>query len=170
MMDDKLNSNIYKNPEEQHIIDLSNIGTIEVINNQEIVQEDHYFHVGDVIYYDIQLKRFSLALAYNNIESEVVGLVSQIIDNDTFVLTNTGTLYTDRYTFPKNTVLYLSDINPGKLVSIAPTFVKPVAIQTTNGIIIDIARGWADENSVSESTEYEAYTQEELDEIISNIW
>lgn len=170
MMDDKLNSNIYKNPEERHIINLSNIGTIEVINNQEIVQEDHYFNVGDAIYYDIQLKRFSLALAYNNIESEVIGLVSQIIDNDTFVLTNTGTLYTDRYTFPNNTVLYLSDINPGKLVSIAPTFVKPVAIQTTNGIIIDIARGWADKDSVSEPTEYEAYTQEELDEIISNIW
>ena len=29
-MDDKLNSNIYKNPEEQHIVDLSNIGTIIV--------------------------------------------------------------------------------------------------------------------------------------------
>lgn len=170
MIDDKLNSNIYKNPEEQHIVDLSNIGTIEVINNQENVQEDHYFHVGDAIYYDIQLKRFSLAIARNTIESEVIGLVSQIIDNDTFVLANTGTLYTDRYTFTDDTVLYLSDINPGKLVSIPPTFVKPVAIQTTNGIIIDIARGWASEGSVSSPTEYESYSQEELDEIINNIW
>lgn len=170
MMNDKLNSNIYKNPEEQHIIDLSRMGTIEVINNQEVIQENHYFHIGDVVYYDIQMKRFSLAIARNTIESEVVGLVSRVIDMDTFVLTNTGTLYTDRYAFPDKTVLYLSDINPGKLVSIAPMFVKPVAIQTTNGIIIDIARGWADKDSVLEPIEYEPYTQEELDEIISNIW
>lgn len=169
-MNDKLNSNIYKNPEEQSIMDLSDIGTIKIINNQKIIQEGHYFHVGDVIYYDIQLKRFSLAIARNTIESEVIGLVSQIIDNDTFVLANTGTLYTDRYTFTDDTVLYLSDINPGKLVSIPPTFVKPVAIQATNGIIIDITRGWASEGGVSSPTEYESYSQEELDEIINNIW
>ena len=169
-MDDKLNSNIYKNPEEQHVLDLTTIGTIEIISNQEIVQEKHCFYIGDVVYYDIALKRFALAMARNTTESEVVGLVSRIVNNDTFVLTNVGVLYTDRYTFPEGTVLYLSDVNPGKLVSIAPDYVKPVAIQTTNGIIIDIVRGWTDEHSVLQPLEYEPYTQDELDEIISNIW
>lgn len=165
------NSNIYKNPEEHHLFDLSQFGTTKVINNQEIAQARHYFQVGDVIYYDIKKKKFALALAINDIESEVVGLVSEVINENTFFLSNTGELITNRYSFPLGTQLYLSNMIPGKLVSIQPgNVIKPIATQSSNGIIIDIGRGWIPENPTTDKVVYEKYTKEELDEIINNIW
>ena len=165
------NSNIYKTPEEHHLFDLSQIGTTKVINKQEVVQVKHYFRVGDAIYYDIKENKFALALAINSIASEVVGLVSEIIDEDRFMIANTGELLTNRYSFPVGTQLYLSNIAPGKLVSIQPSnVIKPIATRSNSGIIIDIGRGWIPENPTSDEVVYENYTQEELDEIISNIW
>ena len=67
--------------------------------------------------------------------------------------------------------MYLSNIAPGKLVSIQPSnVIKPIATRSNSGIIIDIGRGWIPENPTSDEVVYENYTQEELDEIISNIW
>ena len=165
------NSNIYKTPEEHHLFDLSQFGTTKVINKQEVMQKKHYFRVGDAIYYDIQEKKFALALAINDINSEVVGLVSEIINEDIFMITNTGELITNRYSFPIGTQLYLSNIVPGKLVSMQPSnVIKPIATQSNNGIIIDIGRGWIPESPTSDEVVYENYTREELDEIINNIW
>lgn len=163
------NSNIYKTPEEFHIFDLTQIGTIREIENLEITQENHYFQIGDVIYYNPIEKKFLLAVANNSIESEVAGVVSEIIDVNTFKIKNSGLLQTDRYSFDVDTPLYLSGATPGKLTSIAPVVIKQIATQSNNGIIIDIKRGWILRDEM-EVTEYEPYTKEELDEIISNMW
>lgn len=165
------NSTIFKNPQDQHLFDLSSIGSI---NHEDksitINQEEHYFKVGEVLYYDVTTNKFSRAVAVNNIESEACGIVSEVIDNDNFIIIAKGLLETDKYNFSVGSKLYLSDVTPGKLVSIEPqSIIKQIAIQATNGIIIDIQRGWKITNT-SSSEELEPYTKEELDEIIKNVW
>lgn len=165
------NSIIFKNPQDQHLFDLSSIGSI---NHEDksitINQEKHYFNVGEVLYYDVTTNKFSRAVAVNNIESEACGIVSEVIDNDNFVIIAKGLLETDKYNFSVGSKLYLSDVTPGKLVSIEPqSIIKQIAIQAANGIIIDIQRGWKITNT-SSSEELEPYTKEELDEIIKNVW
>lgn len=165
------NSTIFKNPQEPHLFDLSSIGS--VIHEDESIcinQVDHYFQKGEVLYYDVRTNKFARAIAVNNIESEVCGIVSDIIDKDNFVIIAKGLFRTDQYTFDENTPLYLSDAHAGKLVSIEPHgIIKQIAIQATNGIIIDIQRGW--KTTVTSSSEnLEPYTKAELDEIIKNVW
>ena len=61
--------------------------------------------------------------------------------------------------------------NEGKLVSIEPSYIiKQIAIQLSDGIMIDIQRGYKTPNIESSSEILEPYTQAELDEIIKNIW
>ena len=165
------NSIILKNPQNQNLFDLSYLGVLthskKVI---EINQQNHYFNVGDVLYYDIKNHKFDKAIAKNSIESEVCGVVSEIIDIDNFIIITTGKIKTTRYTFNPGTILYLSDVNAGKLVSIQPhSVIKQIAIQDTNGIIINIQRGLKT-TSASSSENLEPYTKEELDEIIKNVW
>lgn len=167
-----LNTNIFKNPQDQHLFDLSYLG---VLNHErktiEINQQNHYFQIGDVLYYDIKNHKFAKALARNTIESEVCGVVSEIIDIDNFVMITSGEIKTTRYTFTPGTILYLSDAYEGKLVSIEPAYtVKQIATQLSDGIMIDIQRGYRTPNTESGSETLESYTQAELDEIIKNIW
>ena len=104
-------------------------------------------------------------------ESEVCGVVSEIIDIDNFVMITNGEIKTTRYTFTPGTILYLSDAHEGKLVSIQPVYtVKQIATQLSDGIMIDIQRGYRTPNTESGSETLEPYTQAELDEIIKNIW
>lgn len=165
------NSTIFKNPQDAHLFDLSSIGSIiHEDKSIEINQQDHYFQIGEVLYYDVRTNKFARAVAVNNIESEVCGIVSDIIDKDNFVMIAKGLLETTQYTFDVGTALYLSDVHPGKLVSIEPlSIIKQIAVQTTDGIIIDIQRGWKT-TSTSSSEELEPYTKSELDEIIKNVW
>ena len=166
------NSIIYKNPQDQHLFDLSYLG---ILNHErktiEINQQNHYFQIGDVLYYDIKNHKFAKAIAKNSIESEVCGVVSEIIDIDNFVIITNGKIQTTRYNFEIGTSLYLSNAHEGKLVSIEPNnIVKQVATQIPNGIMINIQRGYKISNTESGSETLEPYTQTELDEIIKNIW
>lgn len=166
-----LNSIIFKNPQETYLFDLSLIGTStyesEII---QINQENHYFEIGDVLFYNVVTQKFEKAIAENSMFSEVCGIVSKVISLDYFEIVSSGEIVTDRYNFDTDTVLYLSDVTFGKLVSIPPeNIVKEIATQITNGINVNIKRAFKlTETSTTE--EYEAYTQEELDEIILNIW
>ena len=166
------NSTIFKNPQDQHLFDLS---YLLVLNHEkksiEINQQNHYFQISDVLYYDIKNHKFNKANAKNSIESEVCGVVSEIIDIDNFVMITNGEIKTTRYTFTPGTILYLSDAHEGKLVSIEPSYIiKQIAIQLSDGIMIDIQRGYKTPNIESSSEILEPYTQAELDEIIKNIW
>lgn len=167
----KNNSTIFKNPQDQYLFDLSILGTITHENKViEINQQNHYFQVGDVLYYNVKTQKFAKAVAVNNIESEVCGVISKVIDKDNFIVLTEGEIKTNRYTFNVSTRLYLSDVYPGKLVSIKPQYVvKQIATQTVDGIMINIQQGLRTPEA-SSSEELESYTQEELDEIIKNIW
>lgn len=166
------NSIIIKNPQEHHIFDLTQLGTIMQTNKLiEITQPNHFFQVGDALYYNVKKQMFGRAIAVNNIESEVCGVVSEVQDKDTFTLIAKGKISTTRYNFNNGAQLYLSEVYPGKLVSIEPRNVlKQVAIQIENGIEIDIKRGYKITDALIESEEMEPYIQSELDEIIKNIW
>jgi hypothetical protein len=171
-MKDKKNSTIFKNPYEQMIHDFSFVGAYKTIDKTiEIEQFGHGFQVADVIFYNIKLKKFDKALAINSIESEVCGVVSQVLGSNTFRILTEGFLETDRYSFDVDTPLYLSESTSGKLMSVAPVnIVKQVATQASNGIIIDIQRGYKITDNDDSDDELELYTREELDEIIANIW
>lgn len=167
----KNNSTIYKNPYEQRVLDLSQLGALVSAGGSiDIVQPSHFLQVGDVVYYNVKTKLFSKAVAVNNIDAEACGVVSEVINKDNFVVVGHGIVATDRYAFDDGTPLYLSDVCPGKLVSIAPaTVIKQIATQRAHGIMIDIQRGYH-VYGASSSEELESYTQTELDEIIKNIW
>lgn len=165
------NSIIYKNPEERKILDFTNIG-IKVYEDKtmDIHQESHFFAIGDVLFYNIETNKFEKALAENTIFSEVCGVVSKITSIDDFEIISFGEIKTNRYQFEIGTKLYLSDVQPGKLLSLYPSeIVKEIATQTLDGIIVDIKRALKT-TATSDTSTYEAYTQEELDEIIMNIW
>lgn len=168
----KNNSTIFKNPQNQHLFDLSCLGTVAHENKTiEINQQNHFFQVGDVLYYNIKTNMFAKAVAVNNIESEACCAVLEVIDKNNFIAIARGKIPTTRYTFEEGTLLYLSDGHPGKLVSIAPQFViKQIATQTSDGIVLDIQRGYYNTTTITPSETLESYTHEELDEIIKNIW
>lgn len=167
----KNNSTIYKNVEDPRIFDLSLLGTVNYVNNAvSITQKDHFFQIGDVLFYNVQESCFLKAYAVNDIQSEVCGVVSRIFDKDNFEILPEGLIETSRYTFDIGTILYLSEVTPGKLISIPPSnIVKQIATQTSNGIIVNIKRGYHAGNP-KDAEGLEPYTQEELDEIIKNIW
>ncbi len=168
----KNNSTIFKNPEEHGVLDLSMLGTVNYVNNSvSITQKDHFFKTGDVLFYNVQESCFSKAYAINNIQSEACGVVSKVLDKDSFEIISKGLVETSRYTFDIGTILYLSEVVPGKLVSLpSSNIVKQIATQVSGGIMVDIKRGYHAGNPEEAVEELEPYTKEELDEIIKNIW
>lgn len=166
-----LNTNIYKNVFNKQVADLSFIGEVKYHgDNATFTQESHNFQPGDVLFYNIAEKKFDKALAVNTIESEVCGVVCEVIDVDNFMLSTHGYIKLDRYKFEVDKPLYLSESTPGKLQSIEPiTIAKQIATQTYNGIIIDIQRGFKI-SDININNSIESYTREELDEIIKNVW
>lgn len=144
MIEQHNNSVIYRDVDEENILDFSHIGSN--INSNEIVlkEPDHYFILGDAIFYDIKTNHYRRALANNTIMSEVIGVVSKIIDKDTFQLTLKGNIILDRYSnITTGSILYLSPIITGKLIPDEPDNVsKIIAIKTENGIKVDIQRGY----------------------------
>lgn len=169
----KVNSVIFKNPEDDHLIDLGYLGTMLRENSTvQIMQRNHYFMAGDVLAYDIKKHYFVRAIAMNTMQSEICGVVSSVIDLDNFTLVVKGTVETPQYQYPDGSTLWLSEVIPGKLNSVTPTKTfKEVATQVSPGVIevelkMGITMGSYKESS---SGPLEHYTKEELDEIILNL-
>lgn len=164
------NSTIFQNPEGQHLLDFTPLGSFTTENREiRIKQEFHTFIVGDALYYDVKEEKYSKALAINNIESEVCGIVSEVVNADEFIIITEGNIKTDRYKYSNGSVLYLSEVIPGFLMSANPTSViKQVAVQTANGINVGIKMGYH-LGGTPEKISMEPYTKEELDDIILNV-
>lgn len=167
------NSVIFKYVEDDltNIIDFSymidtrdKIITLTEINNG--------FLLGDAIYYDYTTHHYRRALAVNQIMSEVIGVVSKIIDKDTFELTLEGSIILSRYNaIPEGTPLYLSENISGKLVQDEPDFIiKIIGKTTSNGLQVDIQRGYYAEDTDTAITEdLRYYTSQEIQDIITKI-
>lgn len=170
-MDDRINSNIFDNPEQDSgIYDMSALAIKS--ETPAYFRQWHTFHVGDVVYYDGKLKEFRLALAENTRRSEAAGVVCEVIDNENFAIAQIGRVNTgSRYNYPISSRLYLSDTRPGMLVSIPPAgVVKEIASMISREIIlVDIQRGFVPQDYLQPDPSADPYTKEELDEIIQNI-
>ena len=115
----------------------SNIKTVTKIN--------HGFEIGDFIFYHPN-DGYKKALAIDSYDSNIVGMVTKIIDDNTFEYMWSGFYATDIFNEDHDIVqgmpLYISDTEAGKIVQEQPDISKTVGYPVENlGIIISIERG-----------------------------
>ena len=132
------------------------------------------FYVGAALYYNIDNEEFELAIARNTKESEVCGLILSLTDTY-FDLISSGYMYWHdthaALTLVEHTPMYLSETVPGGITFEQPqNIIKRVALFYKDVIMITVNSGlyWGPDNSMW--NEQEAYTQEELDDIVSKLW
>jgi len=102
-----------------------------------ITQADHGFTVGKVLKSSGSNGAYATALADTAANAEVIGIVIQDIDDDTFTMALSGRITADGAVLDQaaGTVLFLSDSSAGDLTQTEPTIAgrisKPVAVVTT---------------------------------------
>ena len=114
-------------------------------NIKAVTQEAHNFNVGDFIFYHPD-DGYQLASAIDSYDSNIVGMVVNVLDVDNFEYQWAGFFATDIYTedngFVQGLPLYISDTNAGKTVQEQPDISKTVGYPVENlGLIISIERG-----------------------------
>lgn len=108
--------------------------------SREISQSLHGFSVGDVLYFDGSL--YVKADASASSTAEVVGVVSEVKDSNTFVLLQSGYLE-GLSSLTAGDVYFLSDSTPGLLTTVEPSIIgsvsKPVLIadSSTSGYVVN---------------------------------
>ena len=112
---------------------------------KSVTQDNHNFNVGDFIFYH-PTGEYRLALAIDDYESNIVGMVTKIIDENNFEYQWSGffetDIFSDTYGFAQGMPLYISDVDPGKAIQNQPDISKTVGYPIENiGIIISIERG-----------------------------
>lgn len=122
---------------------------------KQYTQVGHGFALGDVIAYSAST--FVKALAVDGRNEEVIGVVTEIISSDIFVLTFAGHVNTTGFGLLPNNLYYLSDTIEGELITVEPTsdgtISKPI-IKTfagNTGVIIQ-SRGVINDFSTSGAT------------------
>lgn len=114
-------------------------------NIKLVTQAEHGFNIGDFIYYH-PTDKYQLASAIDDYNSNIVGMITKIVDENNFEYQWVGFYETDLFTeekgFTQGMPLYISDIEPGKTVQEQPDISKTVGYPVENiGIIISIERG-----------------------------
>ena len=115
----------------------SNIKTVTKIN--------HGFEIGDFIFYHPN-DGYKKALAIDSYDSNIVGMVTRIIDENTFEYMWSGFYKTDIFAeengYVQGLPMYISDTEPGHVVQEQPDISKTVGYPIENiGLIISIERG-----------------------------
>ena len=142
---DRFNSNIYKNIFEHILFDLYKLQKYLVpkpykqYNN--IFQPNHGFELHDLVYMN-QYGIYGKCMA-NNYEYDVIGIVTEILNNNEFVLMTYGEIELDENTniSSDSSILYLSDTNYGKydvFENINSNFYTPIGFVNDNKIVINI--------------------------------
>lgn len=174
-MKQRNNSVIYRDVNEDEYIDLSSNGSYGENSVIELTEQDNGFILGDAIYYDFNTRHYRRALAINQIMSEVIGVVSRILDKDTFELTLKGIIILDRYkNIPAQTPLFLSPNISGKLIPDEPNIIsKIIGITTASGLEVAIQRGYylkdITQPDPEEITTLRYYTQQEIQDLVTRI-
>lgn len=106
----------------------------------------HGFSVGNFIFYSDNDNKYSKALAIDNYDINVVGMVTRVIDADNFEYMWSGYFATDLFDtahgYTQGMPLYLSNIAPGVAIQSQPDISKTVGYPVeNNGIIISLERG-----------------------------
>ena len=114
-------------------------------NIKTVTQANHGFIIGDFIYYH-PINKYQLASAIDDYDSNIVGMVTKVIDTNTFEYMWSGFYATNIFSssngYTQGMPLYISDINPGKVLQEQPDISKTVGYPVEDiGIIISIERG-----------------------------
>lgn len=117
----------------------------EYISSKAVTQASHGFTIGDFIYYH-PFDKYQKSLAIDNYDSNIVGMVTKVIDADNFEYQWSGFYKTDIFNnangFIQGMPLYISDTEPGKTTQEQPDISKTVGYPVENiGLIISIERG-----------------------------
>ena len=114
-------------------------------NIKTVIKTNHGFEIGDFIFYHPN-DGYKKALAIDSYDSNIVGMVTKIIDENTFEYMWSGFYKTDIFVeengFVQGLPMYISDTEPGHVVQEQPDISKTVGYPIENiGLIISIERG-----------------------------
>lgn len=114
-------------------------------NTKKVNLIAHNFIEGDFIYYHPS-NGYSKALAIDDYNSNIIGMVSKIIDEDNFEYKWAGfhetSVFNDLHGYAQGMPLYISDTEEGKVTQRQPDISKTVGYPVEDvGIIISIERG-----------------------------
>jgi hypothetical protein len=112
----------------------------------DVTQANHEFIIGDFIYYDNRTNLYQKAIAKDDFDINIVGMVSYIYDANKFEYVCSGLVETDLFTedngYVQGMPLYISDLHAGKVTQEQPNISKAVGYPIANiGLIISIERG-----------------------------
>ena len=114
-------------------------------NIKTVIKINHGFEIGDFIFYHPN-DGYKKALAIDDYDSNIVGMVTKVIDDNTFEYMWSGFYATDIFNssngYTQGMPLYISDVDPGKVTQVQPDISKAVGYPVENiGLIISIERG-----------------------------
>lgn len=174
--DVRLNSNIYKRIFPEHTVDMDYINNIEEEVSRNIVtQPAHGLQQGKFIFKDND-GLYKLSCADNTSTSLVHGIVSEVIDDNSFVIQRSGKYPWYNLGWEETTVAYLSDIEPGGIrhyASITTQIYTPVGIFAGDCLIIcpqAPSEGIGIREYDNESWIFESYTGQELLDTIKEVY
>lgn len=112
----------------------------------DVTQANHRFIVGDFIYYDNRTNLYQKAIAKDDFDINIVGMVSYIYDTNKFEYVCSGFVETDLFNetngYVQGMPLYISDTYAGQVTQEQPDISKAVGYPVANiGLIISIERG-----------------------------
>jgi hypothetical protein len=106
-----------------------------------VSQSAHNFSLGNIIRVS-GANTYTLAQANNATNAEAVGIVTSIIDGNSFIYTQYGPATSGVPSDVEGTALFLSDTIPGLLTPVEPTTTgtvsKPMAIITQSGVQMEV--------------------------------
>ena len=151
------------------------LANVEKGNNSnilEITQENHKMEIGNVVY-GKDKGVYDKAFAEDSKRIEAIGIVTEIIDENNFIVTFSGQFETDLYDeYPNGTALFLSDTNIGVLTNSPLKYAKPIGVKIESGILINVQRASTyvmQHNNDDDDIEL-YYTEEEIINAINEIW
>jgi hypothetical protein len=139
---DRVNTNIYKNIFDSFLFDLYNFQTIlngPYKQETTIFQYNHGFQIYDLLRLN-QSGLYEKGIATES-KYDVIGMVTQILNNHEFVLTTYGPIETNISFSSDSGILYLSDTQEGKFCTyeeLASNFYTPIGFYTGNTITLNI--------------------------------
>ena len=140
----RYNSNIYKNIFENTLFDLYSIQN-KIFNNRlkqnTVFQYNHCLNLYDLVYLDNN-GIYKKGLAVEGERYNVCGMVSEVINENEFILTYYGKVEIEEpLSASDSSILYLSDIEEGKFCiyeDITSTFYTPIGFYIDGYILVSI--------------------------------
>lgn len=181
----RINSNMYKNIDNE-LLDGTSIYESFLNNTRyadDIIQNNHGFNVGDIVYLDSNDNKYKKAIADGTTKSLAVGIVRNVNSINSFGIQYGGIFkYDVQWPNKESSIMYLSDTNAGQFkyyADIRNRVYVPIAIYTHNGIIMCMHEGTvgaeypyypdSDNEEDGAGPTIERYLEYELNGMISDI-